>query len=53
MCNHFPPKEDGIDTHEVDGNNVNCILDSLCGRQLLPDAELDMQGTGGTKLITD
>ena len=48
-----PPKNDGIDTEEDDGNDVNCIPDSLCGRQLLSDVELGLQGTGGTKLITD
>ena len=35
----FLPKNDGIDTDEDDGNDVNCILDNLCGRQLLSDAE--------------
>ena len=49
----FPQKNNGIDTDEDDGNNVNCILNCLCGSQLLSDAELDLQGTGGTKLITD
>ena len=49
----FPPKNDHIDTDEDDGNDVNCIPDSLCGRQLLSDAKLDLQGTNGTKLITD
>ena len=49
----FLPKKDVIDTDENDGNNVNCIPDNLCGMQLLSDAELDLQGTGATKLITD
>ena len=49
----FLPKNDGIDTDEDDGNDVNCIPDNLCGRQLPLDAEQDLQGTGGTKLITD
>ena len=49
----FPPKNDGMDTDEDDGNDVNCIPDNLCRRQLLSDAELDLQGTGSTKLITD
>ena len=35
----FLPKNDGIDTDEDDGNDVNCILDNLCGRQLPSDAE--------------
>ena len=34
-------------TDENDGNDVNCIPDSLCGRQLSSDAKLDLQGTGG------
>ena len=42
-----------MDTDENDGNDVNYIPDRLCGRQLLSDAELDLQGAGGTKLITD
>ena len=50
----FSPKNDGIDTDEDDGNDVNCIPDSLCGSQLFSDAELDLQGTGGNIiLITD
>ena len=49
----FLPKKDGIDTDEDDGNDANCIPDNLCGRQLSSDAELDLQGTGATKLITD
>ena len=49
----FPPKNDGIDTDENHANDFNCIPDSLCGRQLLLDSELDLQGTGGTKLIID
>ena len=28
----FLPKNDGIDTDEDDGNDVNCIPDNLCGR---------------------
>ena len=35
----FLPKNDGIDTDEDDGNDVNCIPDNLCGRQLPSDAE--------------
>ena len=42
-----------MDTNEDNGNDVNFIPDNLCGRQLLSDAELDLQGTEGTKLITD
>ena len=42
-----------MDIDEDDGNDVSCIPNNLCGRQLLSDAELDLQGTGGTKLITD
>ena len=49
----FSPKNDDIDTDKDDGNDVNCISNSLCGRKLLSDAELDLQETGGTKLITD
>ena len=49
----FPPKNDGIHTDEDDENDINCIPDSLYGRQLLLDVELDLRGTGGTKLITD
>ena len=49
----FPSKHDGIDTDENDGNDVNCILDYLCERQLPLDAKLDLQETGGRKLITD
>ena len=41
--NISPPKNDGINTDEDDGNDVNCILDSLCGRQLPSDAGLDLQ----------
>ena len=48
-----PPKNDGIDTDEDDRNDVNCIPDSLYGRQPLSDAEVDLKGTGGTKLIID
>ena len=53
MLTFSPSKNDGIDTDEDVKNDVNCIPDSLCGRQLLTNAELDLQGTGGTKLITD
>ena len=49
----FPQKNDGVDTDEDDENDFNCIPDSLCRRQLFLDAELDLQGTEGTKLITD
>ena len=49
----FPPEDDGMNTDEDDGNGVNCILDNLCGSQLLSAAELDLQGTGGTNLIID
>ena len=35
----FLPKNDGIDTDEDDGNDVNCIPDNLCERQLPSDAE--------------
>ena len=35
----FLQKNDGIDTDKDDGNNVNCIPDNLCGRQLPSDAE--------------
>ena len=49
----FPPKDDGMDTDEDDGNDVNCIPDNLCLRQLLSDAKIDLQGTGSKKLITD
>ena len=49
----FFSKNDGIDTDEDDRNNVNCIPDNLCGRQLPSDAKYDLQGTGGTKLIND
>ena len=35
----FLPKNDGIDANEDDGNDVNCIPDNLCGRQLPSDAE--------------
>ena len=35
----FLPKNDGIDTDEDDGNDVNCIPDNLCGRQLPSNAE--------------
>ena len=42
-----------MDTDKDDGNDVNCISDNLCGRQLLSAAELDLLGTGGTNLIID
>ena len=35
----FLPKNDGIDTDEDDGNDVNCNPDNLCGRQFPSDAE--------------
>ena len=35
----FLPKNNGIDTDEDDGNDVNCISDNLCGRQVPSDAE--------------
>ena len=35
----FLPKNDGIDTDKDDGNDVDCIPDNLCGRQLPSDAE--------------
>ena len=35
----FLPKNDVIDTNEDNGNDVNCIPDNLCGRQLLSDVE--------------
>ena len=35
----FLPKNDGIDTDEDDGNDVNCIPDNVCKRQLSSDAE--------------
>ena len=35
----FLQKNDGIDTDEDDENDVNCIPDNLCGRQLPSDAE--------------
>ena len=49
----FLPEDEGMDTDEDDGNDVNCILDNLCGKQLLSAAELDFLGTGGTNLIID
>ena len=27
----FPPEDEGMDTDEDDGNDVNCIPDNLCG----------------------
>ena len=35
----FLRKNDGVDTDEDDGNDVNCIPDNLCERQLPSDAE--------------
>ena len=35
----FFPKNDSINTNEDNGNDVNCIPDNLCGRQLPSDAE--------------
>ena len=56
-------KNNGIDTDQDDGNDVNCIplriqlirkgINCESEKQLLSDAELDLQGRGGTKLITD
>ena len=53
MLSFFPTKNDNIDTDKNDGNDVNCIPESLCGRQPSSVAKLDLQRTGGTKLITD
>ena len=49
----FPRKNNNTYTDKDDKNDVNCNPDSLCGRQLLSDAKLDLQQTGGTKLITN
>ena len=49
----FPPEDEGMDTDEDDGNDVNCIPNNLCGRQLLSAAELDLLGTGGANLIIE
>ena len=49
----FPTEDEGMDPDEDDGNDVNCTLDKLCGKQLLSAAELDLLGTGGTNLIID
>ena len=49
----FPPEDEGMDTDEDVGNDVNCIPDNLCGRQLLSADELDLLGIGGTNLIID
>ena len=49
----FPPEDEGMDTDENDGNDVNCIPDNLFGRQLLSAVQLDLLGTGGTNLIID
>ena len=35
----FLPNNYGIDTDEDGGNDVNCIPENLCGRQLSSDAE--------------
>ena len=35
----FLPKNDGIDTDEDNRNDINCISDNFCGRQLPSDAE--------------
>ena len=48
-----PKKNDGMEIDEDIGNDVNCVPNNLCGGQLLSDAELDLQETGGKKLITD
>ena len=37
-----PPKDDSMDTDEDDENDVNCVPDNFCRRQLLSDAELDL-----------
>ena len=42
-----------MNTDKDDGNDVNCIPNNFCGRQLLSAAELDLLGTGGTNLIID
>ena len=47
----FPPEDEGND--EDNRNDVNCIPNNLCEKQFLLDAELDLQGTGGTNMITD
>ena len=39
----FFPKNDGIDIDEDDGNDVNCIPDKFCGRQILSDADDESQ----------
>ena len=49
----FSPEDEDMDTDENDGNGVNCILNKLCGGQLLSTAELDLLGTEGTNLIID
>ena len=49
----FPSEDEGMDTDENDGNDVNCIPDNLFGRQLLSAVQLDLLGTGGTNLIID
>ena len=35
----FLPKNDDIDADEDDGNDINCISEKLCGRQLPADDE--------------
>ena len=35
----FLPKNGGIDTDEDDGNDINCIMNNLCVRQLSSDVE--------------
>ena len=35
----FLPKNNGMDADEDDGNDVNCIPENLCRRQLPSDAE--------------
>ena len=49
----FPPEDEDMDTDEDDENDVNCIPDNLCGKQLLSVAELNLLETGGTNLIID
>ena len=49
----FSPEDEGMDTDEDDGNDVNCIPDNLCRILLLSAAELDLLGKGGTNLIID
>ena len=35
----FLPKSNGMDADEDNGNDVNCIPENLCGRQLPSDTE--------------